>query len=69
MISKHEKIERKIRKLARRCAEANTWTGRDCKRTGASFADVWTEAFQLIKLTGHFNEYEKREKQIQKARM
>lgn len=64
-----KKVERKMRKLARRLAEANTWTSVSGRRTMATFADVFTEAFQLIRLTGYFDEYERREKQIQKARM
>lgn len=64
-----DEVERKLRKLARRCAEANTWSDAKRRIAYAQFSDVWTEAFQLIKLTGHFDEYEKREKQIQRARI
>lgn len=63
-----EKIERKLVKLAKRCAEANTWSDALLSKTRAQFQDVWKEAFQLIKMTGHFEEYKKREQQIRKAR-
>lgn len=64
-----EKIERKLKKLARRLAESNTWSDYEGRRTPATFADAWKEAYQLIVLTGHVDEYEKRAKQIVRARL
>ncbi len=64
-----KQIDRKMKKLARRLAEANIPT----TSTGDKpFADVWeifTEAFQLIRMTGYRSEYEKRVKQLLRARL
>lgn len=62
------KIKRKLRKLARRLAEANTWKDSAQRKTFADFVDVWSEAFQLIKLTGDFAEFENRERQLHRLR-
>lgn len=57
-------IERKLRKLARRLAEYNTIISDAGARTLANGSDVFQEARQLIRLTGHDVEYRKRVSQI-----
>lgn len=63
-----DQIHRKFKKLARRCAEANTWSNVETLETLKDFSDVFNEAFELVRLAGYFPEYERREKQIQRAR-
>lgn len=60
-------VERKMRKLARRLAESNTWTNGVSGPTFATFGDVWNEAWQLIRLVGLEVEYDKRVKQLKRV--
>lgn len=64
-----QKIERKMRKLARRCAEAATYRNEATQRCFAGMVDVWTEAYQLIRLAGYQSEYRKRVEKLERARM